>query len=209
MAHQGLHRREDAFANNVHFWHHTSHRNSVLGAWFCGPRDSWLVLHLKVEGGILRLLPPAPWPHLSWRQHVAKITFHPGIVRYLWGTTRSRLASKCGTSASSVGAKSTTSGTQPCSLYAFSTVVFNIGAILIKSRSLLAIDIKCEEDNNWYVYLNGGRTKTNKLVTDWAKEAVDLGVGEILKSLEPSRQIHIAQYKSHCHLPKLPSFVES
>jgi cyclase len=28
--------------------------------------------------------------------------------------------------------------------------------------------------------LNGGRTKTDKLVTDWAKEAVDLGVGEIL-----------------------------
>ena len=45
---------------------------------------------------------------------------------------------------------------------------------------VLAIDIKCEDDNNWYVYLNGGRTKTNKLVTDWAKEAVDLGVGEIL-----------------------------
>ncbi|MEN9697588.1 MAG: hypothetical protein RLZ56_1009 [Bacteroidota bacterium] len=45
---------------------------------------------------------------------------------------------------------------------------------------VLAIDIKCEEDNQWYVYLNGGRTKTNKLVKDWAKEAVDLGVGEIL-----------------------------
>jgi cyclase len=45
---------------------------------------------------------------------------------------------------------------------------------------VLAIDAKCEEDNNWYVYLNGGRTKTDKLVTDWAKEAVDLGIGEIL-----------------------------
>jgi cyclase len=44
----------------------------------------------------------------------------------------------------------------------------------------LAIDAKCEADHNWYVYLNGGRTKTDKLVTDWAKEAVDLGVGEIL-----------------------------
>jgi cyclase len=44
----------------------------------------------------------------------------------------------------------------------------------------LAIDAKCEEDNNWYVYLNGGRTKTDKLVKQWAKEAVDLGVGEIL-----------------------------
>jgi len=45
---------------------------------------------------------------------------------------------------------------------------------------VLAIDAKCEADNHWYVYLNGGRTKTDKLVIDWAKEAVDLGVGEIL-----------------------------
>jgi len=45
---------------------------------------------------------------------------------------------------------------------------------------VLAIDAKCEENNNWYVYLNGGRTKTDKLVIDWAREAVDLGVGEIL-----------------------------
>ena len=44
---------------------------------------------------------------------------------------------------------------------------------------VLAIDAKCEEDNNWYVYLNGGRTKTDKLVIDWARDAVDLGVGEI------------------------------
>jgi len=45
---------------------------------------------------------------------------------------------------------------------------------------VLAIDAKCESDNNWYVYLNGGRTKTDKLVADWATEAVDLGAGEIL-----------------------------
>jgi cyclase len=45
---------------------------------------------------------------------------------------------------------------------------------------VLAIDAKCEEDNTWYVYLNGGRTKTDKRVAVWAKEAVDLGVGEIL-----------------------------
>jgi cyclase len=45
---------------------------------------------------------------------------------------------------------------------------------------VLAIDAKCEADNQWYVYLNGGRTKTDKVVVDWAKEAVDLGVGEIL-----------------------------
>jgi len=45
---------------------------------------------------------------------------------------------------------------------------------------VLAIDAKCEDDNNWYVYLNGGRTKTDKLLINWAREAVDLGVGEIL-----------------------------
>lgn len=45
---------------------------------------------------------------------------------------------------------------------------------------VLAIDVKKEEDKNWYVYLNGGRTKTNSLALDWAKQAVDLGAGEIL-----------------------------
>lgn len=45
---------------------------------------------------------------------------------------------------------------------------------------VLAIDTKKEEDDEWYVYLNGGRTKTEKKCFDWAKEAVDLGAGEIL-----------------------------
>jgi cyclase len=45
---------------------------------------------------------------------------------------------------------------------------------------VLAIDAKCEMDGNWYVYLNGGRKKTDTLVMDWAKQAVDLGAGEIL-----------------------------
>ena len=45
---------------------------------------------------------------------------------------------------------------------------------------VLAIDTKKEEDGNWYVYLNGGRLKTSVLCTDWAKQAVDLGAGEIL-----------------------------
>ena len=30
------------------------------------------------------------------------------------------------------------------------------------------------------MYLNGGRQKTTTLTTEWAKKAVDLGVGEIL-----------------------------
>lgn len=45
---------------------------------------------------------------------------------------------------------------------------------------LLAIDTKQEADGNWYVYLNGGRTKTDTLALAWAKQAVELGIGEIL-----------------------------
>jgi cyclase len=45
---------------------------------------------------------------------------------------------------------------------------------------VLAIDTKNEEDGEWYVYLNGGRTKTDIKCFDWAKKAVALGAGEIL-----------------------------
>jgi len=45
---------------------------------------------------------------------------------------------------------------------------------------VLAIDTKQEADGEWYVYLNGGRTKTETKCFDWAKKAVDLGTGEIL-----------------------------
>lgn len=45
---------------------------------------------------------------------------------------------------------------------------------------VLAIDTKKEEDGEWYVYLHGGRTKTETKCFDWAKKAVDLGAGEIL-----------------------------
>lgn len=44
---------------------------------------------------------------------------------------------------------------------------------------VLAIDTKFE-DNDWYVYLNGGRVKTELKTIDWAKQAVALGAGEIL-----------------------------
>lgn len=43
-----------------------------------------------------------------------------------------------------------------------------------------AIDTKKGEDGKWYVYLHGGRTNTGKLTTEWAKEVVDRGAGEIL-----------------------------
>ena len=45
---------------------------------------------------------------------------------------------------------------------------------------VLAIDAKKEEDGQWYVYLNGGRVKTTTRCIDWARQAVNLGAGEIL-----------------------------
>lgn len=44
---------------------------------------------------------------------------------------------------------------------------------------VLAIDTRFEE-GDWYVYLNGGRVKTGTKTTDWAREAVERGAGEIL-----------------------------
>lgn len=44
---------------------------------------------------------------------------------------------------------------------------------------VLAIDTKFE-NNDWYVYANGGKIKTELKTIDWTKRAVDLGAGEIL-----------------------------
>ena len=44
---------------------------------------------------------------------------------------------------------------------------------------VLAVDAKFE-NNNWYVYLNGGRTATDIYALDWIKQATALGAGEIL-----------------------------
>ena len=44
---------------------------------------------------------------------------------------------------------------------------------------VLAIDTKFE-DGEWFVYLNGGREKTDIKTVDWAKKGVELGAGEIL-----------------------------
>lgn len=44
---------------------------------------------------------------------------------------------------------------------------------------VLAIDTRFE-DGDWYVYLNGGRVKTDVKCYDWAREAVSRGAGEIL-----------------------------
>ena len=45
---------------------------------------------------------------------------------------------------------------------------------------VLAIDTRKEEDGEWYVYLNGGRLRTETRCADWAREAVARGAGEIL-----------------------------
>lgn len=44
---------------------------------------------------------------------------------------------------------------------------------------VVAIDTK-NESGEWYVYLHGGRTKTDLLAIDWAKQAAESGAGEIL-----------------------------
>ncbi len=44
---------------------------------------------------------------------------------------------------------------------------------------VLAVDAKSENDN-WFVYLNGGRVATDISAIEWIKRAIDLGAGEIL-----------------------------
>ena len=44
---------------------------------------------------------------------------------------------------------------------------------------VLAADIKME-NGNWYVYLNGGRVRTERTAEAWCTEAVERGAGEIL-----------------------------
>ena len=45
--------------------------------------------------------------------------------------------------------------------------------------TVLAVDAKFENDN-WFVYLNGGRVATSTNAIEWMKQAIDLGAGEIL-----------------------------
>ncbi len=45
---------------------------------------------------------------------------------------------------------------------------------------VLAVDGRPDEQGNWLVYSNGGRIVTEHRVTDWVREAVDRGAGEIL-----------------------------
>ncbi len=64
--------------------------------------------------------------------------------------------------------------------YLDSTIIQSFAKNFGSQCVVLAIDTKYEADGNWYVYLNGGRQKTDTLTTEWAKKAVDLGAGEIL-----------------------------
>jgi len=45
---------------------------------------------------------------------------------------------------------------------------------------VLAIDTRQEDDGEWYVYLNGGRTRTETKCFEWACKGVEAGAGEIL-----------------------------
>jgi imidazole glycerol-phosphate synthase subunit HisF len=45
---------------------------------------------------------------------------------------------------------------------------------------VLAMDVKRDAEGFWRVWLNGGRIATPLDAIDWAKQAVDLGAGEIL-----------------------------
>ena len=55
-----------------------------------------------------------------------------------------------------------------------------IAAVAGNQCVVVAIDAKQEDDGEWYVYLNGGRTKTNMECFAWAQEAQRRGAGEIL-----------------------------
>jgi cyclase len=57
---------------------------------------------------------------------------------------------------------------------------------------VVAIDGRREADGSWHVYVAGGRKDTGKDLIEWAKEAVDLGAGEILLTsmdTEPSQAL--------------------
>ena len=44
---------------------------------------------------------------------------------------------------------------------------------------VVAIDTR-QEEGDWWVYIHGGRTRTERRALEWAKEVVDRGAGEIL-----------------------------
>jgi imidazole glycerol-phosphate synthase subunit HisF len=59
-------------------------------------------------------------------------------------------------------------------------LISDIARVAGSQCAVLAIDTRREDDGEWYVYLNGGRTKTDLKCMDWARQGVDRGAGEIL-----------------------------
>lgn len=61
-------------------------------------------------------------------------------------------------------------------------VIIKEGANYFGSQCIVvAIDAKYDEElGTWRVFTHGGRTPTDKKVVEWAKEAAELGAGEIL-----------------------------
>lgn len=45
---------------------------------------------------------------------------------------------------------------------------------------VLSMDVRKVAKNKWHVFIEGGRTDTGMSVTQWAKQATELGAGEIL-----------------------------
>lgn len=60
------------------------------------------------------------------------------------------------------------------------SLITNLAGSFGSQCVVLAIDTKKHDDNQWYVYLNGGRLATSASCIDWATEGVKLGAGEIL-----------------------------
>jgi cyclase len=59
------------------------------------------------------------------------------------------------------------------------SVIENLAKQFGSQCIVLAIDAKFENDN-WFVYLNGGRIATEINAIEWIKRAIELGAGEIL-----------------------------
>ena len=59
-------------------------------------------------------------------------------------------------------------------------LVGELAAVFGAQCTVLAIDARREQDGDYQVYVNGGRTPTGLDAVDWARQAVERGAGEIL-----------------------------
>jgi len=65
------------------------------------------------------------------------------------------------------------------SAYRNPTLIDELARLFGSQCVVVAIDTKFEQ-NDWWVYLNGGRIRTQTRAVDWAREVVNRGAGEIL-----------------------------